>query len=404
MSGADDLFACWGLTRVINASGTMTSIGASRAAPQVIDAVAGILPHFVSIDELQARASAVIAEATGAEAGCVTSCSAAAITMAVAAAITGCDLAAIERLPDCAGRQRRVAVQMGHMVNYGAPIPQAITLAGAELVPLGTAALCELYHLRAALAEDLAAAVYVVSHHTVREGELPLDLFVEVCQEFDVPVIVDMASEYDLHGPLQLGASLVAYSGHKFLGGPTSGIAAGARDFVRALYLQNRGIGRTMKVGKESILGAMTALEHFVRRDAAAIARSEEEILAHWQEELTGNLGLTVTRHTDWTGNPITRLQVSVDPTQAGLFAWELGERLAARDPRIVVRDDLVEHGALFLDPCNLDREEAALVTLAIKEETARARSNGDGCRTTWSEVKRGRARSPLSWLVEGEG
>jgi len=95
MSGADDLFAYWGLTRVINASGTMTSIGASRAAPQVIDVVAGILPHFVSIDELQARASAVIAEATGAEAGCVTSCSAAAITMAVAAAITGCDLAAI---------------------------------------------------------------------------------------------------------------------------------------------------------------------------------------------------------------------------------------------------------------------------------------------------------------------
>jgi D-glucosaminate-6-phosphate ammonia-lyase len=70
---------------------------------------------------------------------------------------------------------------MGHMVNYGAPVPQGIALSGAEVVPLGTAALCETYHLDAALEAGLAAAVYVVSHHTVREGELPLDLFVERC-------------------------------------------------------------------------------------------------------------------------------------------------------------------------------------------------------------------------------
>ena len=60
-----------------------------------------------------------------------------------------------------------------------------------------------------------------------------------------------MASEYDLKGPISLGASAVIYSGHKFLSGTTSGIVAGGSGIVRATYLQRRGIGRTMKAGKE---------------------------------------------------------------------------------------------------------------------------------------------------------
>ena len=61
-----------GLSRIVNASGTMTSIGASRVVPEAIAAGAEIQGHFVRIDELQAKASAVIARLTGAEAGCIT--------------------------------------------------------------------------------------------------------------------------------------------------------------------------------------------------------------------------------------------------------------------------------------------------------------------------------------------
>jgi D-glucosaminate-6-phosphate ammonia-lyase len=53
-----------------------------------------------------------------------------------------------------------------------------------------------------------------------------------------------MASEYDLTGPVRLGADAVIYSGHKFMAGPTSGIVAGRRAMIRAISLQNRGIGR----------------------------------------------------------------------------------------------------------------------------------------------------------------
>ena len=70
------------------------------------------------------------------------------------------------------------------------------------------------------------------------------------------------------------GADIAIYSGHKFLSGPTSGIVAGRKDLVRAAYLQNRGIARGMKVGKESVAGAMAALMPIVGPAAAVrIAR-----------------------------------------------------------------------------------------------------------------------------------
>ena len=393
----DDPFARWKLTPVINASGTMTGIGASRVPDDVRAAVDRILAAFVDMDELQSRAGAIIARVTGAEAGCVASCSAAAMTQTIAACLTGANLAKIEALPTVT-RERRVLLPMGHMVNYGAPVDQAIRLAGAEVVPVGTAAACETWHLANALAEGAAAAMYVVSHHTVRENELPMDVFIELCRDHGVPVIVDMASEYDLTGPIALGASAAIYSGHKFLSGVTSGIVAGTSDLIRATYLQHRGIGRTMKAGKESVVGAMAALEMWEGRDHAAARRAEDGRVALWMRELADIPGFSLAPHADWTGNPITRVRIVVAPERAGFHAWALAEWLAARTPRILVRDDLIERQEIYLDPCNLTDEEAAVVAAAIREEAERFRLSGDGCRASWSDIKRAREAAILSW------
>ncbi|MGO7302055.1 hypothetical protein ACCS72_37810, partial [Rhizobium ruizarguesonis] len=61
-----------GLRPVLNVSGTMTSLGASIAVPEAVSAMASMLPHFVEINDLQRKASAVIARLTGGEAGFVT--------------------------------------------------------------------------------------------------------------------------------------------------------------------------------------------------------------------------------------------------------------------------------------------------------------------------------------------
>jgi L-seryl-tRNA(Ser) seleniumtransferase len=384
-----DVMHRWGLTPVINAAGTMTALGASRVPAGVRAVVDDILGRFVLMEELQDAAGGIIAAATGAEAGYVTSSAAAALTLACAAAITGEDLAAIEALPGLAAG-RRVAIMAGHMINYGAPVAQAIAAAGAEPVPVGTAALCETFHLEAALRAGLSAAVYVVSHHTVREGELPLPLFAALCRGHGVPLVVDMASEYDLTSAVALGAAAVIWSGHKFLGGPTSGIVAGRAAFIRAMRLQNRGLGRLMKAGKESVAGAMAALEAWGRRDHAAEAAREAAIVDGWLAALAGEPGLTLARHPDWTGNPITRVEIAVGP-EAGLYAWELSARCRAGRPAVALRDDLAERGLLYLDPCNVTAAEAAVVAQRIREVCAAARAAGDGLCRDWVAEKRAR-------------
>ena len=199
---AADIRTRLGVRPVINVSGTMTSLGASIVVPEVVEAVSAILGEFVEIDDLQRKASAVIARLCGAEAGFVTASCSAGITLGVAGAMTGSDLAAIERLPDTTGLKNEVVILAGHMVSYGAPVEQAIRLAGARVVPVGQATSAHAYQLAGAISERTAAAVYVVSHHTVQYGMPPLAEFAEIAHVKGVPVIVDAASEYDLRGML----------------------------------------------------------------------------------------------------------------------------------------------------------------------------------------------------------
>jgi L-seryl-tRNA(Ser) seleniumtransferase len=226
---------------------------------------------------------------------------------------------------------------------------------------------------------------------------VPLAEVIALAKARSVPVIVDMASEYDLKGPIGLGAAIAVYSAHKFLGGPTAGIVAGRTDLIRACHLQNRGIGRTMKVGKEGVLGTIAALEAWAKRDHSAVSARELAILAYWQAQLEGLPGLRLIRHPDWTGNPIDRLELTLR-ADASLFAWELADRLAMRDPSIQVRDDHVERGLVYLDPCNLKSGEEALVAAAICAELEAARSASDGRRLSVADW-RARRRQELTSL-----
>ncbi|OBQ78960.1 aminotransferase class V-fold PLP-dependent enzyme [Mesorhizobium sp. WSM3873] len=356
-----------GLRPIINVSGTMTTLGASIIVPEAISAMAEIASQWVEMDDLQRAASAVVARLTGSEAGFITACCASGITMAIAGAMTGTNLLAIERLPDdTEGLKSEVVIQLGHIVNYGAPIDQSIRVAGAKVIPAGTVSVTQDYHVREAINERTAAALYVVAHHTVQYGMLSLEEFCEICHAKNVPVIVDAASEYDLRTFLAQGADIVVYSGHKFLSGPTSGIVTGRKDLVRAAYLQNRGVARAMKVGKESIAGTMAALDAWEKRDHAGIRRREEAALDLWKDALQGIPGIGAEIVPDPTANPLDRLQVFVRP-ESRFTAAGLASALAAGSPPVIVRNHEVERGHFFLDPCNLHPGEAEIVAECLR-------------------------------------
>lgn len=355
-----DLFEKHNLTRVINACGKMTALCGARVLPEVADAAAESMRHFFVLDELQAAAGRVIAATTGAEDGCVTACTAAGITLSVAAAMTGNDIAKIWQLPDTSGMPNRVLIQKGHCVDYGNPITQTIRLAGATCVEVGTVNGCTKEELQHELKKgNVAAIVFVESHHTVQYGWVKLPEVVELAHEFDVPVIVDgAAQDQRLRELLATGADVVLTSAHKFLCSTTGGIVAGRKDLVSAIYLQNRGIGRPMKAGKEAIVGAIAALEYRHRQDMTAWTAEQDRKVQLILDRLVDVPGLALSVDRDPSGCPFSRARLTPDPTVTGHTAESLTRALADGNPSVVARAHHTDEGFIHLDSVELTDDD----------------------------------------------
>ena len=360
--------------RVINVSGTMTALGASIVAPEILDDVQQVCGMFVDMNALQARASQQIAKLCGAEGGFVSACAASGISLSIAGCMTGLDLGWADKLPDTNGLTKTAVVLLkGHSVTYGSQLPQLIRTVGATPIEVGAANHAEAHQLRHALEGNVAAAVWVVSHHTVQSGLLSFPTFVELCREKGVPVIVDAASEYDLKIFLSLGAQIAVYSAHKFLSGLTAGIVAGDLEIVRAgLMHQTMGIGRPMKVGKEGVVGTISALERWTKLDHRTLQAEEYRRLSVMRDGISSIPQLLVEEVPDPTGNPITRLRVSPLLDKTSVTAGQLALMLKESTPNVIVRDHHVDLGYFEIDPCNLVAGDELLVVEAFQKLSIR--------------------------------
>ncbi len=355
-----DVHKKYGLRRVVNACGKMTALTAARVPAEIADVASQAMREFFLLDELQEAAGRIIAEATGAESGCVTACTAAGITLGVAAAMTGNDLGKVLQLPDASGMPCRVIIQKGHCVNYGAPVTQAIRLAGAEAVEVGVINGCTVDELRHELRKGNVAAVLAVeSHHTVQYGCVAVAELAELAHAAGAALIVDgAAQDLRMRELVDYGADLVLTSGHKFLCSPTAGIIAGRKALVDAVYMQNRGIGRGMKAGKESILGAMAALEYRMGQDIPAWTAEQDRRVQRILDRLSDIPGLALSVDPDPNGCPYSRARLTPDKTIAGHTALSLTKALAEGDPTVVARAHHAEEGYLHLDAVELKDEE----------------------------------------------
>lgn len=355
-----DLHEKYGLTRVINACGKMTALSGAIVLPEIADAARESMNHFFVLDELQAAAGSIIARTTGAESGCVTACTAAGITLGVAAAMTWNDIGNVFQLPNTEGMPNRVLIQKGHVVNYGNPVTQCIRLAGAEPVEVGMVNGTSEADLRHELKKGgVAAIVHVESHHTVWYGWVKLPEVVKLAREFGVPVIVDgAAQDHRLRELVATGADLVLTSAHKFLCSTTGGIVAGRKELVDAVYLQNQGIGRPMKAGKEAIVGAMAALEYREKEDIAAWTAEQDRKTQLVIRKLERIPGLALSADRDANGCPFNRARLTVDPEVCAVDVFELEKQLRAGNPTVVPRAHHLDEGYLHLDAIEMTDEE----------------------------------------------
>lgn len=343
------------LRRVINAWGTATPFGVSRSEPAVAEAVAQMLQRHVVLADLQALAGQRIAQWSGAEAACVTHCTAAAITLAVAACMAGSDPQRIAQLPDSEGLRNRVLLLAAHVVHYGQPMTQAIRLAGARPVPCPTPKA-----LQAALAgSDVACVLAVESHLAPGSGGALTRELVAMAQAAGVPLVLDGAAQDRRIGELVAsGAGLVLASAQKYLRAPTAGLVMGRRPLVAAVEAQHAGIGRAMKPTKEAIAGVLAALEQRGANPAAQWQQAQqrkvdavERAAAHWP-------GVAVTREPDPQGNGFDRLWLAVDPLVTGRDAAQLVQGLRDGETVLAVAPHRVALGQIGLELSGVDEAE----------------------------------------------
>lgn len=259
-----DFFAELGVTRVINASVTMTFLSGSLMLPEVLDAIHSTAHDFANMHELQDKVGEKIATLLQCEAAMVTSGAACAMLLGTAAAITGSDQQKIKMLPNFTGARPEVIMQKSHRYLFD----QAVTTTGAAIVEVEGPE-----QMESAFNNNTVMTLFF---NAAGKSSITHEAFVAISKKHNVPSFIDAAADVppveNLFKFQKIGFDLITFSGGKMIRGPQSaGLLFGRKDLIEAAKLNHSPheapIGRPMKVNKEEMFGMYAALKAYLERD-----------------------------------------------------------------------------------------------------------------------------------------
>ncbi len=128
------IYQALGVKQVINATGTVTTLGGSLMPPEVVAAWAEASRHFVNLLDLHDKVGERIARLINVEAALVTTGAAGALLLGTAAAVTRGDPNLVKRLPDTTGVKNEVILQKAHHTCYD----NQLTNVGVRLIDVET--------------------------------------------------------------------------------------------------------------------------------------------------------------------------------------------------------------------------------------------------------------------------
>ena len=322
-----------GVRPLVNCKGTYTIISGSQTLPQVKQAMDEASRHYVHLDELMDAVGRRLSELTRAEWGIVTAGCAAALTHATAACVAGANPEKMQRLPDLTGLKNEVVMPRASRNVYD----HAIRMIGVKMITPESR-------------EDFLAALRPSTAMVALLGEnlnrhpMQMEEMTEAVRKRGIPVVVDAAAER-LSVPnmyLGKGADMVAYSGGKCLRGPQcAGVLLGRKDLLQAAWINSaphHAFGRSLKVGKEEIMGMLAAVEAWTKRDHDAEWKQWENWLGTIREAVSAIPTVnTSTIQPNGPSNYAPQLRISWDAQKVGITGAELYEALLAGEPRVIL-------------------------------------------------------------------
>lgn len=340
-----NVYAELGVTPVINAAGTYTSLGGSLMAPEVMEVMRLGNDKFVDIDALEVAAGKKMAEMChmpDGYTGLVTAGAAAALLVGYAGIITGDNREFIQQIPDVTGLPKtEVIIQKSHRYAFDHQIRQN----GIKLVEVETRE-----QLAAAISPRTAAMHF--TNFLNDAGQIKVDEFIRLAKQHNLPAFNDAAADTPPISRLweytRMGYDLVTFSGGKDIRGPqAAGLLMGREDLIHCALLNmsphEDTNGRASKVGKEEICGMLKALEMFLGSD-------QEKILQEYHAQLdriAGSLKRVPGVTTSYEYNPqeiannTSHLAVSWDPSKISFTKKQVTQQLSATRPySIQLADD----------------------------------------------------------------
>src|ERR1700675_4077439 len=325
----ENVYTRLGVKTVINCRGTWTYLSGSLEFPEVRQAQVEAAQYFVDVIDLQRAVGRRLAELTGAESGIVTSGSAGAMAAATAACMAGTDDKNIWQLPDTTGLKHEVIMMGGRSA-----FDSAIRLTGAKLV-------------LAYSPEELTNAINenTAMIYTTDLGE-KLQREVGIAKNNKIPLLLDAAAGIPPADNAKLyarmGIDLYCFSGGKGLCGPQcSGLLLGRKNLIEAALLncspREGAVCRPMKVGKEEVIGCLTALETWLKLD-------EKKLYGEWNgridriRKLVETVpGVKTDTYIPDDGNRYPTLKISWDQQAWQFTISDCVHELRAGDPVIEV-------------------------------------------------------------------
>ena len=159
-------------------------------------------------------------------------------------------------------------------------------------------------------------------------------------------MVVDAAAEILTLKPnvhLARGATAVAYSGGKCIRGPqAAGLLLGEKALLQAAWANSaphHAFGRSLKVGKEEIMGMLAAVEMWVKRDHEAEWKTWKAWLRpDWRRsEKSRRRERRRSTAREGLSNRTPQLNIKWDGAKLGITGTEVHKLLLDTEPRIIL-------------------------------------------------------------------
>jgi len=336
----EDYYAKLGVSTIINAAGTYTTLTAACMPPEVLAAVQKAALHPVRLHDLQRKAGEYIAQRLRCEAAMVTSGASGAISLATAACMMQANNIGPLDMPQALdGMKNQVIVQKAHRYEYD----RAMYLCGARVREVVT-----LDDYKRACGEGKAVMTNFFNaaedeYGPAGSAQIGREEWLQVAHEYRIPCHIDAAADMppisNLWKYTGMGFDLVSFSGGKGIRGPqNAGLLLGRKSLIDLAQENNNpedGIGRGMKVAKEQIVGMVAAVDW-------VLSHTEESMQGDYQKRadliaaaVQGIPSVRTETVVPKIANHVPHLLIRFDPAVVGATTSQIVATLRSGTPSI---------------------------------------------------------------------